>query len=92
MKNIKTQEASFGTGHTEVNDSNEYTSACGELVNEEGGEDQNAGILPNLEQMEPPTTTKRGSQVDIVVNTIHMPMDGQDQSYKKIQKMEENKW
>lgn len=50
---MKMHEASFGTAHREVNDANEVTSAWAELLNKDGGEDENEGIHPKTGKRKP---------------------------------------
>lgn len=66
-KIMKMLEESFCTAHKDVNDENEDTRAWAELLNREGGEDENYGIHPTIGQTKTRTRSRRKSQVDNVV-------------------------
>lgn len=54
QRNIKLQEASFGTVQADVNDHNKDTSAWAKLLKRERGEHENDGIKPNMQETETP--------------------------------------
>lgn len=68
-KNMEMVYASFQTAHTNLNDHNKERSTWAELLNREGGKNENDEIHSNKRQTETLTMAYSQSQVDNIVSS-----------------------